>query len=88
MKPQSDLTVSDFSMSDFSTSGLTMPSPMLRRFCQASCPKCKETLFAPTTSEYIDENHVRHVWSCDSCGHEFRTSAKLFAGASQARGAA
>jgi RNase P subunit RPR2 len=78
MKLQSDMAVSD----------VTMRSPVLRPFCQASCPKCKETLFAPTTSEYIDENHVRHVWSCDGCGHEFRTSVRVLARNSQARGAA
>jgi hypothetical protein len=38
------------------------------------CAQCGDTLFAPEWSEYIDECHVRHLWSCDHCGYEFETA--------------
>jgi ribosomal protein L37AE/L43A len=34
-------------------------------------------LFAATASEHVSEKSVRHLWSCDSCGHEFSTSVDL-----------
>jgi ribosomal protein L37AE/L43A len=34
-------------------------------------------LFAATASEHVSETHVRHVWSCESCGHEFSTFVDL-----------
>jgi ribosomal protein L37AE/L43A len=37
------------------------------------CAQCGDTLFAPEWSEYLDERHVRHLWSCDHCGYEFET---------------
>lgn len=37
------------------------------------CAQCGDTLFAPEWSEYLDERHVRHLWSCDGCGYEFET---------------
>ena len=24
-------------------------------------------------SEYVTEHHIRHSWSCESCGHQFET---------------
>jgi RNase P subunit RPR2 len=48
-----------------------------QRFGGSFCPKCKEMLLAPTMSEYISEALVRHLWSCDGCGHEFQASVRL-----------
>jgi transcription elongation factor Elf1 len=61
MKPQSDVR---------------MPSHNQQRFGQP-CPKCNDILLAPAMSEHVNENLVRHVWLCDSCGHQFQTSVVL-----------
>ena len=57
-----------------------------RRLAVPTCPQCDNVLFAATASEHVSEKHVRHVWSCDNCGHEFSTSVKLaFIAAADAR---
>jgi len=38
------------------------------------CPQCSAYLIAPDWSEYVNERHVRHAWSCDPCGYEFETT--------------
>jgi ribosomal protein L37AE/L43A len=48
-----------------------------RRIAPPSCPNCNDLLFAPAASEFVTENRVRHIWSCDACGHEFSTSVRL-----------
>jgi ribosomal protein L37AE/L43A len=30
-------------------------------------------LFAPEWSEYLDDQRIRHLWSCDACGYEFES---------------
>ena len=49
-----------------------------RRIALPSCPNCNDLLFAPAASEFISKTRVRHIWSCDACGHEFSTSVRLF----------
>jgi transcription elongation factor Elf1 len=39
-----------------------------------TCAKCNHRLVAPNWSEYVSESHIRHFWSCESCGHQFETS--------------
>jgi ribosomal protein L37AE/L43A len=34
-------------------------------------------LFASAGAEFVSKSRVRHVWSCDACGHEFATSVQL-----------
>jgi hypothetical protein len=70
MKPQPDVSV--------------VPRA-LHRFGQPTCPHCREMVLAPMMSEYVEENLIRHLWSCDTCGHEFRTSVRPFGRASQKR---
>jgi primosomal protein N' len=36
-----------------------------------ACIRCNERMIAPNWSEYVNEHHVRHSWSCESCGHQF-----------------
>jgi hypothetical protein len=43
-------------------------------YSKNNCPQCSEWLLAPDWSEYLDECCVRHTWSCDACGYEFKTS--------------
>ncbi len=51
------------------------PTPRRRSF--PTCPRCNDVLIAAAASEHVSEKHVRHVWSCDSCGHVFATSVRL-----------
>jgi hypothetical protein len=42
------------------------------------CIRCSETLIAPERSKYVTAWHVRHAWSCESCGLQFETSDHLW----------
>ena len=42
-----------------------------------TCAECSHWLIAPSWSEYASEHHIRHSWSCESCGHQFETSEHL-----------
>jgi ribosomal protein L37AE/L43A len=53
-----------------------------RRFALPACPKCNDLLFAPAAAEFVSKSRVRHIWSCDTCGHEFTTSVRLSFGGS------
>jgi ribosomal protein L37AE/L43A len=57
------------------THGVSVAS---RRIALPSCPHCNDLLFAPAASEFVSRTSVRHIWSCDTCGHEFSTSVRLF----------
>jgi transcription elongation factor Elf1 len=48
-----------------------------RRIALPSCPVCNDLLFAPAASEFVSQTRVRHMWSCEACGHEFTTSVRL-----------
>ena len=48
-------------------------STKLSTFGKLPCAQCGTRLIAPVWSEYLDESHVRHLWSCDDCGYEFET---------------
>jgi hypothetical protein len=39
-----------------------------------ACTECKDLLIAPEWSEHVSEDHVRHFWSCDNCGHSWATN--------------
>jgi len=41
------------------------------------CPECNDLMVAAARSQHLDENVVRHWWSCESCGHKFRTTVHL-----------
>ena len=42
-----------------------------------SCDQCCEEVIAPERSEYVSKYHVRHIWSCENCGHEFQMSINV-----------
>jgi RNase P subunit RPR2 len=46
-------------------------------FVRSFCPECHDLMVAATQSQHVDKNVVRHWWSCESCGHEFRTTVRL-----------
>lgn len=54
------------------------PSSGKRFFAMPACPQCGDTLLAPEISAHVSTREVRHIWSCDSCGHGFATSVDLF----------
>ena len=35
-----------------------------------ACSECNDLLVAPKSSAYVSNHEVRHVWSCENCGHE------------------
>ncbi len=37
------------------------------------CAQCRESLFMPEWSEYVDERRVRHLWQCEACDYTFET---------------
>ncbi len=45
------------------------------------CVQCGDVLIAPESSEHVTERHIRHLWSCEACGHDFETPVYLQAGA-------
>ena len=42
-----------------------------------ACAESNDRLIAPKWSEYVSEHHIRHSWSCESCGYQFETSEYL-----------
>jgi ribosomal protein L37AE/L43A len=46
-------------------------------FGMRACPHCRQLVVAPDASEFVSEDRVRHLWACDSCGHEFTTAVRL-----------
>jgi transcription elongation factor Elf1 len=58
-------------------SATRMTPPNVQRFGRSFCPKCNDMLLAPTRSEFVKASLIRHFWSCDACGHEFRTAVKF-----------
>ena len=37
------------------------------------CAQCREVIFLPEWSEYLDARRVRHLWECEACGYKFET---------------
>jgi RNase P subunit RPR2 len=50
----------------------TAPYNLSRLFC----PRCQDLIIAATQSQHVSVNEVRHWWTCESCGHEFRTTVR------------
>jgi len=46
-------------------------------FVHSFCPECHDLLVAATESQLVNLDVVRHSWSCEACGHEFRTTVRL-----------
>jgi transcription elongation factor Elf1 len=55
----------------------TAPSFAVGTDQPAFCPECRDLMVSATKSQHVREDVVRHWWSCESCGHEFRTTVKL-----------
>jgi transcription elongation factor Elf1 len=41
------------------------------------CAQCGNALFLPEWSELLDERHVRHLWTCDTCDYRFETTVRF-----------
>jgi RNase P subunit RPR2 len=46
-------------------------------FMRSFCPQCHDLLVAAAMSQHVEEDVVRHWWTCESCGHEFGTTVRL-----------
>ena len=42
-----------------------------------ACSECNDLLVAPKSSAYVSNHEVRHVWSCENCGHEIAMAVTL-----------
>jgi hypothetical protein len=42
-----------------------------------ACSECNDLLVAPKWSAYVSNHEVRHVWSCENCGHEIEMAVNL-----------
>ena len=40
-----------------------------------TCEQCGKGLIAPESSEFVNEQCVRHLWHCINCNAEFEMSA-------------
>jgi transcription elongation factor Elf1 len=47
------------------TTGIDICSPY-----GMACTECNDLLVAPKWSAYVSKREVRHIWSCENCGHE------------------
>ena len=60
---------------------MEMPSRSVRPFVPprplVPCAQCGAMLLAPEWSEYLDERHIRHLWSCDDCGYRFESHVQF-----------
>ena len=48
-----------------------------RYFTRPHCPQCGDEQLVPEQSEFAGEGRIHHIWSCDDCGHQFRTAVEL-----------
>jgi hypothetical protein len=48
-----------------------------------ACTECNELVIAPNWSKYVGKREVRHLWSCENCGHEIEMSVTLQIDANQ-----
>jgi hypothetical protein len=51
-----------------------------------ACTQRNELVIAPNWSRYLGKCEVRHVWSCEDCGHEIEMSVTLQIDATSATG--
>jgi hypothetical protein len=42
-----------------------------------ACSECNDLLIAPKSSAYVSNHEVRHVWSCENCGHEIEMAVSF-----------
>jgi hypothetical protein len=47
------------------------------KLVRSHCPRCDDLMVAPARSQHVQNDLVRHWWSCETCGHEFRTTVRL-----------
>jgi transcription elongation factor Elf1 len=48
-----------------------------RYFSRPQCPRCGDEQLVPEHSEFVREGRIRHIWSCEACGHEFCTTVEI-----------
>lgn len=52
-------------------------APGASLFGRQLCPQCAHLLVAPDASQHVCEQTVRHIWSCEACGNEFKTIVRF-----------
>lgn len=56
---------------------LASASALAQAFARPHCPRCADVMLVAEESEFDAGGRILHTWSCDSCGHEFRTAISL-----------
>jgi len=46
------------------------------KISRSFCPQCKDLIIAATQSQHVSTNEIRHWWTCENCGHEYRTTVR------------
>jgi ribosomal protein S27AE len=50
------------------------PAPPKAELMRPECPRCGSIVLMAERAALDRHSRIRHVWSCDECGHEFVTS--------------
>jgi len=53
---------------------IAFPAPSKAEVARPKCPRCGLIALMAERAEFKADGCIRHVWSCDDCGHEFVTS--------------
>jgi hypothetical protein len=49
----------------------------MARAVEMARSECNDLLVAPKSSAYVSNHEIRHVCSCESCGHEIQLAVNL-----------
>lgn len=52
-------------------------APLIWRARRPLCPQCGEFIIAAESAEFTGCGHIRNIWTCEVCEHEFRTSVQI-----------
>jgi len=48
-----------------------------RELRRPHCPRCSAMVLMAENSRFDGEGRIDHAWSCEECGHTFRTTIRL-----------
>jgi RNase P subunit RPR2 len=46
-------------------------------FMRSFCPECHDLMISAAMSQHVNADVIHHWWTCESCGHQFRTTVQL-----------
>jgi hypothetical protein len=54
------------------------PTLATANLSRPNCPRCGSVQLVAEESRFSPNGRIDHDWSCDSCGHVFATSIRLW----------